>query len=60
MIKELTLSSFKPKRALLSVANKTGIVELAQKLHQHSVELIATGNTAQLLKEHELPVNVLG
>ncbi len=50
------VESFKPKRALLSVSDKRGIVELAQVLHQHGVELIATGNTGALLKEQGLPV----
>ncbi|ARB93453.1 bifunctional phosphoribosylaminoimidazolecarboxamide formyltransferase/IMP cyclohydrolase [Legionella longbeachae] len=49
-------STFKPKRALLSVSDKRGIVELGKVLHQHGVELIATGNTSALLKEHQLPV----
>ncbi len=48
--------SFQPRRALLSVSNKRGIKELAQILHQQGVELIATGNTAALLKEQGLPV----
>lgn len=47
---------FKPQRALISVSNKEGIVELAKALHQNGVELIATGNTAQLLKKNRLPV----
>lgn len=47
---------FKPKRALISVSDKRGLIELAQALLQHQVELIATGNTAALLKEHDLPV----
>ncbi len=49
-------SAFKPLRALLSVSDKRGIIELAQALHQQGVELIATGNTCALLKEHALPV----
>lgn len=49
-------SSFTPGRALLSVSDKRGIKELAQVLHQHGVELIATGNTAAVLKEAKLPV----
>lgn len=52
----LRFSAFKPQRALLSVADKRGIIELAQALHQHGVELIATGNTSALLKEHGLPI----
>lgn len=39
------------KRALLSVFDKTGIVELAQKLSDHGVELLSTGGTAKALKD---------
>lgn len=39
------------KRALLSVFDKTGIVELAQKLADHGVELLSTGGTAKALKD---------
>lgn len=48
--------AFKPLRALISVSDQRGIVELGQALHQNHVEIIATGNTAQLLKQHALPV----
>jgi phosphoribosylaminoimidazolecarboxamide formyltransferase/IMP cyclohydrolase len=43
-------------RALLSVSDKTGIVELAQTLHSLGVSLISTGGTAQLLADQGLPV----
>jgi phosphoribosylaminoimidazolecarboxamide formyltransferase/IMP cyclohydrolase len=43
-------------RALLSVSDKTGIVELAQSLHALGVSLISTGGTAKLLAEQGLPV----
>jgi phosphoribosylaminoimidazolecarboxamide formyltransferase / IMP cyclohydrolase len=43
-------------RALISVSDKTGIVELAQTLHGLGVALISTGGTAKLLAEHGLPV----
>lgn len=56
MITEHKFSTFKPKRALISVSDKRGIVELSKILHQHGVELIATGNTSILLKENKLPV----
>ncbi len=46
----------KIKRALLSVSDKSGVVELAQKLHEHGVKLISTGGTAKTLKQHNLPV----
>ena len=44
------------KRALLSVSDKTGIVELAQKLHQLGVELLSTGGTAKAIKDAGIPV----
>ncbi|MBS4038531.1 MAG: bifunctional phosphoribosylaminoimidazolecarboxamide formyltransferase/IMP cyclohydrolase, partial [Hydrogenophaga sp.] len=43
-------------RALISVSDKTGIVELAQALHRLGVTLISTGGTAKLLAEQGLPV----
>jgi len=44
------------KRALLSVSDKQGILELAQALHGFGVELLSTGGTAQLLRNHNIPV----
>ena len=44
------------KRALISVTNKTGIVEFAQFLANNGVELVSTGGTEKLLKESGLPV----
>jgi phosphoribosylaminoimidazolecarboxamide formyltransferase/IMP cyclohydrolase len=42
--------------ALISVSDKTGIVEFAQALHALGVKLISTGGTAKLLAEKGLPV----
>jgi len=42
--------------ALISVSDKTGIVEFAQALHALGVKLISTGGTAKLLAEQGLPV----
>ena len=42
--------------ALISVSDKTGVVELAQALHALCVKLISTGGTAQLLAAQGLPV----
>jgi phosphoribosylaminoimidazolecarboxamide formyltransferase/IMP cyclohydrolase len=42
--------------ALLSVSDKTGIVEFAQALHTKGVALLSTGGTAKLLSEAGLPV----
>ena len=43
-------------RALLSVSDKTGIVDLARSLHALGVTLLSTGGTAKLLAEQGLPV----
>ncbi|WBY03716.1 bifunctional phosphoribosylaminoimidazolecarboxamide formyltransferase/IMP cyclohydrolase [Ramlibacter tataouinensis] len=42
--------------ALLSVSDKTGIVELARGLHALGIRLISTGGTARLLAAEGLPV----
>lgn len=44
------------RRALISVANKTGLVEFALFLIKHQIEIIATGGTASLLQQHQIPV----
>ncbi len=44
------------KRALLSVTDKTGLVEFARNLAGHQIELISTGGTAKLLRESGLAV----
>ena len=43
-------------RALLSVSDKTSIVELAQGLHAQGIQLLSTGGTAKLLADNGLPV----
>ncbi len=42
--------------ALISVSDKTGIVELAQGLHAMGIRLLSTGGTARLLADKGLPV----
>ena len=42
--------------ALISVSDKTGVVELARRLHARGVALLSTGGTAKLLAEAGLPV----
>jgi len=46
----------KIQRAILSVTDKTGLVEFARKLAGHGVELISTGGTAKLLRDSGLMV----
>ena len=44
------------KRALLSVSDKNGLVELATALSGHGVELVSTGGTAKALRDAGLTV----
>jgi len=44
------------RRALLSVTDKTGLVEFAKALAGHGVELVSTGGTAKALREAALAV----
>ena len=44
------------KRALISVSDKTGVVEFAQQLHASGVEILSTGGTAKLLADAGVPV----
>ena len=43
------------RRALISVSDKTGIVDFARELHQRSVEILSTGGTYALLIENDIP-----
>jgi phosphoribosylaminoimidazolecarboxamide formyltransferase/IMP cyclohydrolase len=45
-----------PVRALLSVDNKSGLVDFAQQLHEAGVELVASGGTARAISEAGVPV----
>jgi phosphoribosylaminoimidazolecarboxamide formyltransferase/IMP cyclohydrolase len=44
------------KRALLSVSDKTGLVDFARALHARGVELLSTGGTAKAIREAGIPV----
>ena len=44
------------KRALLSVSDKTGLVDLGKALSGHGVELLSTGGTAKALRDAGLTV----
>jgi phosphoribosylaminoimidazolecarboxamide formyltransferase/IMP cyclohydrolase len=44
------------RRALLSVSDKTGIVEFARALKERGIELLSTGGTAKLLVSHGITV----
>jgi len=46
----------KIKRALISVSDKTGILDLAKELNKLGVEILSTGGTAKLLRENNIAV----
>lgn len=50
------MNSIKITRALLSVSDKTGLIDLANALHRHGVSLLASGGTATALRNANLPV----
>lgn len=43
-------------RALISVSDKTGVLEFAQALHSKGVQILSTGGTAKLLADNGVPV----
>ena len=51
---ELTRMSI--KQALLSVSDKTGVLEFARALAGRGIKLLSTGGTAKLLRENGVPV----
>src|SRR5262245_57992362 len=50
------MSSKKIRRALISVSDKSGLVDFARRLSAHSVELVSTGGTAESLRSAGLAV----
>jgi phosphoribosylaminoimidazolecarboxamide formyltransferase / IMP cyclohydrolase len=52
----MTLAQPRIRRALLSVSDKTGLIEFARSLHASGVKLLSTGGTAATLAEAGLPV----
>ena len=46
----------KIKRALISVSDKTGVVEFARKLHEAGVEIVSTGGTMKAIRDAGIPV----
>ncbi|NRA87439.1 MAG: bifunctional phosphoribosylaminoimidazolecarboxamide formyltransferase/IMP cyclohydrolase [Rhizobiales bacterium] len=44
------------KRALISLSDKTGLIEFAQKLHDLGVELLSTGGTSKAISDAGIPV----
>lgn len=43
-------------RALLSVSDKSGIVDFAKFLHEHQIEIVSTGGTAKSIRDADIPV----
>jgi len=43
-------------QALLSVSDKTGVLDFARELHALGIKLLSTGGTAKLLADAGLPV----
>src|SRR6185312_16881518 len=52
----LTAKMLPVRRALLSVSDKTGLVELARALAARDIEILSTGGTARLLADGGLTV----
>src|SRR5690554_5744019 len=52
----MTIDRLPVRRALLSVSDKTGLVELARALAARDVELLSTGGTARAIREAGLAV----
>ena len=46
----------KIRRALISVSDKTGVLDLARELNKFGVEILSTGGTAKLFRENNIPV----
>jgi phosphoribosylaminoimidazolecarboxamide formyltransferase/IMP cyclohydrolase len=44
------------KRALISVSNKSGVVDFARELHSLGFEILSTGGTKRALEEADIPV----
>ena len=54
-------SSNMEKRALISVSDKTGVIEFARELvRKHGYEILSTGGTAKLLSANGIPVTEVG
>ena len=53
----MTETDLRPiRRALISVSDKTGIVDFARELTRFNVEIISTGGTAKTLRDAGIPV----
>ncbi len=50
------MANHKIRRALLSVSDKTGLIEFAKALHGQGVALVSTGGTSAAIKAAGIPV----
>jgi len=48
------------RRALISVSDKSGLVDFARFLHDCGVEILSTGGTAQAMRDADIPVIEVG
>jgi phosphoribosylaminoimidazolecarboxamide formyltransferase/IMP cyclohydrolase len=48
------------RRALLSVSDKTGLLELAHALRNSNIEILSTGGTASALRDAGIDVTDVG
>ena len=56
----MSSSNIKPiKRALISVYDKSGLIELATSLHESGVEILSTGSTAKSIAGAGIPVTAV-
>src|SRR5262252_9202694 len=44
------------RRVLISVTDKTGVIDFARDLHSLGAEIISTGGTARMIRESGVPV----
>jgi phosphoribosylaminoimidazolecarboxamide formyltransferase/IMP cyclohydrolase len=50
------MSTVPIRRALISVSDKTGLIEFAQALAAHNIEILSTGGSAKALRDAGIPV----
>lgn len=59
-VSSLPLDSRRPvSRALISVYDKTGLVDLATSLHERGVAIVSTGSTAATIAGAGIPVTAV-
>jgi phosphoribosylaminoimidazolecarboxamide formyltransferase/IMP cyclohydrolase len=59
MIEQAAPGEVRVRRALLSVSDKTGILEFARGLAELDIELVSTGGTARALTDAGIPVRAI-